>query len=250
MAKKKKSEIPPFVKFGLICLCVIAVSFVIINRTFYAFKHVDYFNIQSVDIDPSLQFINKRDLRGVKGKNIFAVDIKEVQRQLSHKFPQASELKVNRRFPNQISVIAKQRMPFVQIRIQDQFAVLDKEGVILSLQNNIDRDLPDIVGTKLNNPKIILGLPLRGPDLSMALKIIRLFVANDSLEAYRIAKINTDNLSKIYCTLNNGIDFIIDREKMAQKIRVLGIVLAQDHLTLKDIQYVDLRFKEPIVGKK
>ena len=40
------------------------------------------------------------------------------------------------------------------------------------------------------------------------------------------------------------------RDQIVQKIRVLGVVLAQDALNLGDVKYIDLRFKEPIIGKK
>ncbi len=65
-----------------------------------------------------------------------------------------------------------------------------------------------------------------------------------------IKDINIENLSKIQLTLSNQLDVIIDRDKVAQKIRVLGVILAQERLDLKEVKYVDLRFKEPIIGKK
>ena len=84
----------------------------------------------------------------------------------------------------------------------------------------------------------------------MTLKIIKLFKANSGLASYSIRDVNIESLSKIYFTLSNKLDVVIDKDKIAQKIRVLGIVLAQDRLDLKDVKYIDLRFKEPVIGKK
>jgi hypothetical protein len=42
----------------------------------------------------------------------------------------------------------------------------------------------------------------------------------------------------------------LDREKIAQRIKVLGVVLSQGNLDMDHVKYVDLRFKEPIIGKK
>jgi len=229
---------------------VIGIGFIALNRAQYVFSHVDYFKVRSVTIDPSLQFINKRDLRSLMGKNIFKIDLKAVQRRLSYKYPQAAKLKVVKRFPNQVSVLAKQRVPYAQLQIQDKIVVLDREAVILSLEDKKDKNLPDIVGTKLKNPKLVLGMPLKGSDIWLTLKIIKLFSANSSLDPYVIKGVNIENLSKIHFTLSNQLDVIIDRDKIAQKIRVLGIVLAQDRLDLGDVKYIDLRFKEPIIGKK
>lgn len=250
MAKKKKLKISSTVKYIFIGLIVIGIGWISVNRAIYAFSHVDYFKVRSVTIDSSLQFINKRDFKSLMGKNIFTVDLKAVQRKLNYRYPQAARLKVIKRFPNQISVLAKQRIPYAQLQIQDKIVVLDKEAVILSLEEKKDKNLPDIVGTKLNNPRLVLGMPLKSADIWLTLKIIKLFKANSSLDAYLIKGVNIENLSKISFTLSNRLDVIIDRDKIAQKIRVLGIVLAQDRLDLGDVKYIDLRFKEPIIGKK
>ncbi len=250
MARKKQFKIPLYVKVILIGLFFVGVSIVIVNRTRHVFSHMDYFRIQSVSIDPSLQFINKRDLNNIIGKNIFTIDLKGVQRRLDYKYPQASQLKISRIFPDQISVIAKQRMPYAQIQIQNQVATLDEENVVLSLGKKKDKDLPDIVGAKLNNPQLVLGLPLKGSDILIAMKIIKFFKAESSLASHSIRKINIENLSKIYFTLSNQLEIIIDQDKIAHKIRVLNVVLSRGELDLEKVKYIDLRFKEPIIGKK
>jgi len=250
MARRKKLKIPVFTKNIIIGILVIGIGFVAVNRAQYIFSHVDYFKVRSVTIDPSLQFINKRDLKGLMGKNIFTIDLKAVQRKLNYKYPQAARLKVVKRFPNQVSILAKKRVPYAQLQIQDKIVVMDKEAVILSLEEKRDKNLPDIVGAKLTDPKLVLGAPLKGSDIWLTLKIIKLFKANSGLDPYSIKGINVENLSKINFTLSNHLDVIVDRDKIAQKIRVLGIVLAQDRLDLGDVKYIDLRFKEPIIGKK
>jgi len=250
MARRKKLKIPPYAKIVFIGILIIGFGFIVINRTQYLFSHADYFKVRSVTIDPSLQFINKRDFRGLMGKNIFTVDLKTVQRKLNFKYPQTSQLKVIKRFPNQISVLAKQRVPFVQLQIKNQTVVLDKEAVILSLKEGRDKNIPNIVGAKIINPKLVLGAPLRGSDIWLTLKIIKLFKANSGLASYSIRDVNVESLSKIYFTLSNKLDVVIDKDKIAQKFRVLSVVLAQDRLDLKDVKYIDLRFKEPVIGKK
>jgi cell division septal protein FtsQ len=134
--------------------------------------------------------------------------------------------------------------------VQNKNAILDKEGVILSLEREKDKTLPEIIGARLNDPQLVPGLPLRGSDIWLTLKIIDLFEANSSLDPYSIKNVNIENMSKIIISLSNQLDVIIDKERVDQRIKVLGIVLAQDRLDLKDVKYIDLRFKEPIIGKK
>ncbi|MCK5081648.1 MAG: cell division protein FtsQ, partial [Candidatus Omnitrophica bacterium] len=61
---------------------------------------------------------------------------------------------------------------------------------------------------------------------------------------------NVENLSKIQFTLSNGLVIILDRNNIDRRIKVLGVVLSQGKLDMKQVKYVDLRFKEPIIGKK
>jgi len=228
MARKKKSKAQPFLfKFILIGLVVVGIGYAAGRGGIYLLQKSDYFRIQSVVIDPSLQFINKRDLKSLMGKNIFTVDLKATQRKLSYKYPQASQLKVMKRFPNRIGVVAKQRLPFAQVQMKNRTVILDQEGVVLSAQEERDKDIPVVIGTKSNDQKLVWGLPLRGSDIQMALKIAKLFEANSSLSSYAILEINVENFSKIYFTLSNHLQIIVDRDKIAQKIRVLGFVLSQ-----------------------
>jgi len=90
MARKKKLKIPPYTKYIFIGALVLGLGFIIVNRIQYQFSHADYFKVRSVTIDPSVQFVKKRDFRGLMGKNIFAIDLKAVQRKLNYKYPQAA----------------------------------------------------------------------------------------------------------------------------------------------------------------
>jgi len=251
MAKKKKSKVRSFIiKFILITLLVAGVGFGIGIGIIHVFKNSDYFRIQAITIDSSLQFIDKRDLKNLIGKNIFDVDIKAVQRRLSYKYPQASELKVIKHFPGQIAVVAKQRLPFARLQKEEQTIILDEEGVVLSSSGKEQRGLPFIIGANIGNLRIVRGVSFRGTDIRTALEVIRCFQAEKSLSSYSINEINVGNSSKIILALSNDLKIFLDQNKIAQKIRVLGVVLSQDTLNLKDVNYVDLRFKEPIIGKR
>jgi cell division septal protein FtsQ len=251
MARKKKSKTQPFViKFILITLLVAGIGFGITRGLMYLFHNAKYFEVRSVVIDPSLQFINKRDLRNLIGKNIFEIDLKAIQNRLSYKYSQASELKVIKRFPSQISIVAKKRLPFVQIQAGDRVAILDEDGVVLSGAEVDKKGLPIIFGVKVDNRSLVRGVPFKGVDVQIALSITDFFNANKSLSSYRITTINVENLSKIYFTLSNDLQVILDRNNIAQRIKVLGVVLSQGKLDMKHVKYIDLRFKEPIIGKK
>jgi cell division septal protein FtsQ len=203
-----------------------------------------------VVVAPALQFIDHRDLQGLIGRNIFDVDLAALRRKLSRKYPQASSLRVLRLFPDRISVAAKQRLPFTQMRVDAGAVILDDEGVVLSLVDAVDKNLPMITGKVLAGQEVVRGLPLKGEDIQVALKIMSDFYGDSSFSSYTISEINIENLSKIYFSLSNGLEVFIDRGRVSHKLKVLSVVLSREELDPRHVKYVDLRFKEPVIGKK
>ena len=251
MARKKNTKRRFFVfKYIFIAGVISGVGFFTARHVIHLFRTTDYFKIQSVVIDPSLQFINKVDLKDVFGKNIFSIDLAAVQRKLSYRYPQAAHLKLVKRFPSQLLIIAKKRVPIARAKIQGQVITLDEEGVILSINDRDDASLPNVVGVSAENSPLVLGLPLKGANLWAALKIIKHFGLEQGLAVYSIKEINIENISKIYFLLSNSVQIIIDREEIAHNIKVLGVILSQRQFEFQQVKYIDLRFKEPIIGKK
>ncbi len=251
MARKKKSKIPPafFKIIGILFLTVI-VCLIIVSRALHYFHHADYFKIKIITIDPSLQFINKRDLAGLKGQNLFRLNLKAIQRKLEGKYPQVSNIKIIKQFPNQISIEARQRLPFVQTRIKNRILTMDQRGIILSVDDKPDNKLPFISGLKPGSKKIILGAPLRGKDMHTALRMVRAYKKQKALSFQPIKEISVKNLSKIQFDLLNQLIVYVDQDEPDKKMQILGLILSQGKLDLKQTKYIDLRFKEPIIGKK
>jgi len=147
MPKRKKTKMFPLaVKISIIFISAVALTWFVSKKTVAVLESSDYFDVKIIVIDPSLQFINKRDLTKLKRKNIFKVDLKAVQRRLSSKYPQISDLKVIRRFPSQIYLTAKKRLPFAQMRVKEGTVILDDSGVVLSIKNKENSQLPLIQG--------------------------------------------------------------------------------------------------------
>src|SRR3989338_1009478 len=166
------------VKFFVLGLASFFFGLILWKGIIHAVVDSSYFRIKTVVIDPSLQFIHVWDMEKLEGRNIFSVDLKDVQQRLNAKYPQVSDLKVLRKFPDQIYVEAKQRLPFAQINLQNKTITLDEKGVILSTASKQLEQLPLISGVKSGPLKITLGYMLGGQDVQTALKIIKAFQAD------------------------------------------------------------------------
>lgn len=251
MVKKQKKEKFQFkIKEILLVLigAVLVVFLGILSGEF--FNESRYFSVKTIKIDSSLQFIDKNDLAVLQNKNIFEINLQALQKKLRTKYPQVSDLKVLRKFPDQILVVAKKRSPFAQIEVDKTVIILDELGVVLSKSTSSNNGLSMILGLEpVEDPA--LGRPLASNRLNAALKILRAFdeLGND-FPQLSIVDVDVSQLSKITIGLSNKLLVVIDTDKVDQRMKLLSVILAQKAINLSEAKYVDLRFKEPIVGKK
>jgi len=248
--KKIKINFPPIViRVSLIVFFASIMGFAAYKGVSNFLSKSPYFKIKAIQYDETLQFINKRELAKLKGKNIFSVDLNEIQKKLRRRYPQLERLRIMKRFPDQIIVLARERHPFAQIELNGKILTLDIGGVVLSSLGKRNKKLPFISGLQQEKGYFALGVPLKGRDILTALEIIEVFQEERLLSKYRIKLVNMENASKIQLTLSNKLDIIIDQDKMISKFRKLGVILIKSKINSKEVKYIDMRFKEPIVKK-
>lgn len=253
MARKKKKtfQIPPIIiKVVVIGLLSLALGIGLCRGVWYTLMNAPYFKVKYIVIEPSLQFINTRYIQKVKGVSIFAVDLQDIEQKLSRRYPQVSDLEIVRKFPHTVFIGAKQRKPIAQITIHDRLLTLDYFGVVLSTKSKLDGKVPVIKGVDEKRKRFTLGRPLGGNDIKVALQLVKAFEENRILDSYDIMEIDVSNLSKIEMMLSNDLKVLMDKNDIKKKINILGFVLTKKELNLNEIRYLDLRFKDPIIGKK
>ncbi|MDP8212670.1 MAG: FtsQ-type POTRA domain-containing protein [Candidatus Zapsychrus exili] len=254
LKRKRKLAIPSSViKFMIIG--VLLLSFVA-GVVFFAYKGVrnftknsKHFKVKTIVIDPSLRFINKGDLRKTIGKDIFSVDLNRLERMLLRKYPKVAEFNIVKHFPNQISLQAKERLPLIQTKTNKEYISLDKNGFVISINNRRSSRLPEAVGINLKGD-FSVGKTIEYKQIQIALRIAEFFAYNKKLSSYKISKINLENLSEISFYFTNKLKIILDQDKILSKMNLLKIMLTREHIDLKRVKYIDLRFKDPILGKK
>ena len=83
MAKRKKLEFPPSViKFFVVLTLAFLLGLGVTRAIENLLTQSSFFRIKAAVIDASLKFIDPRDLVRLTGRNIFTVDLKDVERQL------------------------------------------------------------------------------------------------------------------------------------------------------------------------
>lgn len=251
MARKKKTTInPAIIKFIIIAGVILAIVALGCKGIYTFLSTSEYFKVKSIVVHPTLKFISEYDFTRYKGENIFKIDLKSIEDRLVKKYPQLSYLKVSRRLPDQLLFIAKKRYPFAQIAINDRIIIMDQESVVIANNSELVDKLPLISGMKDSKLKYAMGLPIGSRNISVALNILSVLKDNNIITDFNNVDINVQEISKIIITMDNKMQIILDKDKIDEKVKVLGVIFAQEKIDFKQVKYIDLRFKEPYIGYK
>lgn len=250
-ARKKRD----FSRFWLVLRIILVVGAALAAAYFTGVKGIaavktsPVFRVKSVDLSPSLQFIDPAQLARLVGRSMFDIDLPGVQRRIQARYPEIDQPRIIRRFPNRIYVTARKREPFAAMSARRQELVLDDRGVVLSFDGSADAGLPRIDGVEIFSDAV-LGKPVRRREVAVALTVLKALRDNAQTSRYGVSSVDVSNLSMINVSLSNRVKVIIDRDDIGRKIRTLGILLTDGNLDFNSINYIDLRFREPILGEK
>ena len=252
MVRKKKENVVPMSVIKIVGVGVLAllVGIFVYKQGVNIFIHSAYFKVDTIVVDPSLQFIQKRDLKKLKGHNIFAINLSVVQKKLQKKYPQASSLRVGRKFPNRLMVTAKKRKAFIQVKMGNKYFIIDNKAVILSVADSVEERFPYVEGIVLSKDRMNLGSVIRGRNVRVAIRIVTVYNNYLNTLRLRIKSIDLRDSAKINLHLSNHLRIIMDGDNIDTKMQVLSLVLTEKDINFKNVKYLDLRFKEPILGKK
>lgn len=251
MARKSKIDIPTvFIRNVIIVLFFLLVVCWIFAGVNHFLQNAPLFRIQAVTADKDVQFLESKILGRLRGQNIFTVDLKRLHREIRTLFPQIYDLNVERRFPDTIHINAKRRDPFAQVLVKQNYLTIDEEGVVIFIDPKPSPKLPLIINSHLEKRKVVLGAKLATPEIIAAVGIIEAFYNNNGLAKYPLSGLDVDNLSKISFNIGPMLQIILDKDDVAQKLETLVFLISQKKLDFREVKYIDLRFKEPVVGRK
>ena len=206
------------------------------------------FEIKNVMIDRSIQFIDLRALKDLKGDNIFKVDINKIDRQIAQQYPYIAQLRVVRALPDRILILAKKREPLLQIYYKKKYLLLDTEGIALYYLLQPPALLPQVYGIPLERNWLFLGGHIRGQEIVKAVEILNAFKTSAVLRKWRIHSVQAGNLSKIDLLVGTDMHVILDQEDTQDKIELLQMLISTNKIDLNRVKYIDLRFKEPVIA--
>lgn len=208
------------------------------------------FNVSNIYVESSIQFIDKRILTDLKGQNIFTIDIKKLQQRLSGAYPQISHLRVVRELPDRIKILAKRRDMLFEVNMHNKVLLVDAEGIAVIYVNGTLK-LPVVVGFNETKSKIKLGQVISQDPLRSVIAIFQRFRTNKVLSSLKLVSIDVANPAKIVIGLENmKAKVIVDTDHGIENLNVLGMLLSQHKLDLNQVDYIDLRFDQPVISSQ
>jgi len=251
MAKRNRSKPSSSLialKYTILIVFILGAAIYLGCKTVESVKGAELFRIRDIVKSPSLQYVRSAQLDALVGRSIFTVDLARVQKTLRTQYPEIDRMRVIRSFPNRLYVAAQKREPLAVIALGGEEFLVDRKGFVLSAVQGASK-LPAISGMELK-VQARPGRPIRRDDVDTALEIIEAVQQNEYLKPYLIQTVNVANLSRIDCRFSEQINVIMDRDKIPEKVKTLGLLLSQSDIDFKQIEYIDLRFKEPVLGRK
>ena len=213
----------------------------------------NYFKLRSVEIKASFldpraaSFISNRILNAYKSRNIFNIRLKDIARYVQSGYGDVRDVVVTISLPDRFVVSLKLRRPVALVK-SGKFYPVDQDGVVLPPGSRVDA---------LNDLPVISGIDIRAGSsrftyrsLKLALELLGEIRLTRSLSSLGIASITVYDPRNMSFALKNGVEIRIGEENFRERLNLLDRALRDPRLALDNVKYIDVRFKDIIIGPK
>jgi cell division septal protein FtsQ len=254
--KKNKIRLP--VRLIVAVIISLIAMLLIILQLAKTLKNLNYFKIKTITLSEHKERVT--DFSYLENRNIFSIDLLKESRSISGLYPSYKKIKLIRILPNHLFIDFIKRKPIAYIKLFRNFCV-DEDLVLFDIAEQIEvknlfpvsagpSALPVILGleTKIFGAKS--GKKYYIKELETAIDIIKMFNSNRRLRDASIERINALNADGISFYLSGNLEIKIGQENIKDKIDTLSSLLINVKNDLNNIEYIDLRFKEPVIKPK
>ena len=266
MAKQKKRrpiKLPPYLMAAkekvlriLLGVIIILIAAGLIFAGVWTFiMKSDYFKVATVEIRSD--FINEgvaastsnELLRLYGGKNVFGVNLSNISRSLSAIYPDAKDIVVSLGLPDRIIAKLIFRRPVALVG-DNKYYPIDEEGFVLSSINYKSlKDLPVISGIDIRRETARRSRKV-SRNLGLAIELIKKLKASRFLTSWSVNTVDAGDAKNIVFYLKGGVEVRIGAEDYTNRLKVLDKTLHDTRLLMDRIKYIDLRFKDVVIGPK
>lgn len=181
------------------------------------------------------------------GRNIFTVSITHIEKQLVRDLPYLKKVEVRRSLPDTLSIYVTERVPIALID-HGSGVVIDGDAVVLGGR------VPRRNLIKIQGVSFFLGPPRPGETVNSrlidkALRIIKLLAEQGISANHNAEYIDVSNRDSIFIKID-GVLVKLGKADFLKNIKRLAVILRDESVDMKGIEYIDLRFEDVVIAPK
>jgi cell division protein FtsQ len=207
------------------------------------------YNLAKIEIEPRGHFTEGqiRQAAGLEpGQNLWTLNLRQITHDLE-KLPYVSSAKVERHFPDTVSILIHERVPVVKIdglnidlNTKETF-YLDREGVVLKPREDEEAPLlPEIIGLTNSEVELEPGMKLDQTSLSRALQIMDSIDRSPLHTSIDIRTIDLSSPLSITMVTRQGMTIVFRLDYIDQQLQRLIQIVNYPDFQQRTISTVDL----------
>lgn len=216
----------------------------------------DYFRVKTVEIrsdflDDNLAASTSNELLRLYGdKNVFGINLGNISRSLGAVYPDAKNIVVTIGLPDRIIAKMRFRRPVALVG-DGKYYPIDEEGFVLSSVNYKSlKDLPVILGIDIRRETARPRARGASRGLGLSIELLKKMKKSRFLSSWSANTIDAGDAKNIVLYLKGGSEVRIGAEDYTNRLKTLEKTLHDTRLVMNRIKYIDLRFKDVVIGPK
>jgi cell division septal protein FtsQ len=182
-------------------------------------------------------------------QNIFLLDIAGIERTILQRHPEYKNAAVSREFPDRMIIDIEKRVPLYQIEYNRAYYQVDPERVIIA--GPVQQPYEGIILVQApfeKVRKVDIGTRVRFEHDSDVMALVDVLNRYGARSGVEITAVHLPDIRNLHFYVN-GIDVRIgDREHAGRITTLFERVLPQFNQDFGKIEYIDLRFKDVVIG--
>ncbi|MCX7928014.1 MAG: cell division protein FtsQ/DivIB [Candidatus Omnitrophica bacterium] len=235
------------------------ISFVIISlmvRLSFLLIHTDDFKIKEILIrHDNIVTMAGEEFDYLRGKNLFTLNLKKEASKIAQRYPSCQKVRLIKFYPDHLFIDLIKRKAVASIGDYPRVCVDENAYIFEMNQSNTCESLPIIYG--IEQWQVPLDRQSKSMQLFHALRIIKMLSKQNKLNRFHLKSLNVTQLSSASFILEpiqmastseqTSFEVRIGEEFLEERISFLATLLAQMGDNLYNIEYIDLRFQEPVI---
>jgi cell division septal protein FtsQ len=219
------------------------IRYFLLNNSFFIIKKVTVNGQNNISFPVGQKKINDLYL----GRNILSIDLNHASIMIAESFPQLKKVEVRRVMPSTLDVDVIIRKPVATIGNGNKLMV-DREAVVVtSMRPPVN--LIRITGLNFFLRKPRTGEKIKAPQIIKALSLLDLLEKKNIVQKYDVEGINVSDRNNMLIKVE-GVTVKMGEGDFPQKVSRLQGMLEDPGINMKGVEYIDLRFEEPVIAPR